>query len=51
MTTQDSSRSPFAVSDFRLLWIGEAVSTLGDQFALTALPWLGGRRGRLTHAS
>ena len=26
--------------DFRLLWIGEAVSALGDQFALVALPWL-----------
>ena len=26
--------------DFRLLWLGEAVSALGDQFALIALPWL-----------
>jgi MFS family permease len=33
-------RSAFAVRDFRLLWIGEAVSTLGDQFAMIALPWL-----------
>jgi Na+/melibiose symporter-like transporter len=33
-------RNPFAVRDFRLLWIGEAVSALGDQFALIALPWL-----------
>jgi MFS family permease len=33
-------RNPFAVRDFRLLWIGEAVSGLGDQFALIALPWL-----------
>ncbi len=33
-------RSAFAVRDFRLLWIGEAVSSLGDQFALIALPWL-----------
>lgn len=32
--------SPFAIRDFRLLWIGEAVSALGDQFALIALPWL-----------
>jgi MFS family permease len=28
------------VRDFRLLWLGEAISTLGDQFALIALPWL-----------
>lgn len=34
------SRNPFAVRDFRLLWIGEAVSTLGDQFVFIALPWL-----------
>lgn len=33
-------RNPFAVRDFRFLWIGEAVSALGDQFALIALPWL-----------
>jgi hypothetical protein len=35
-----AARTPFAVRDFRLLWIGEAVSSLGDQFALIALPWL-----------
>ncbi len=34
------SRSPFGTRDFRLLWLGEAVSALGDQFALIALPWL-----------
>jgi len=34
------SRSPLAVRDFRLLWLGEAISTLGDQFAMIALPWL-----------
>ena len=34
------SQNPFAVRDFRLLWVGEAVSSLGDQFALIALPWL-----------
>jgi hypothetical protein len=33
-------KSVFGVRDFRLLWLGEAVSTLGDQFALIALPWL-----------
>jgi MFS family permease len=38
--TQAPSRNPFAVRDFRLLWIGEAVSAVGDQFALIALPWL-----------
>ena len=26
--------------DYRLLWIGQAVSHLGDQFHLIALPWL-----------
>lgn len=31
---------PLAVSDFRLLWIGQSVSILGDQFHLVALPWL-----------
>jgi Na+/melibiose symporter-like transporter len=38
--TDQRPRSPFALRDFRLLWVGEAVSTLGDQFALIALPWL-----------
>lgn len=32
--------SPLVERDFRLLWLGEAVSTIGDQFALIALPWL-----------
>lgn len=39
-STETRSRNPFAVRDFRLLWAGEAVSVLGDQFALIALPWL-----------
>lgn len=39
-TTRAATRSPFGVRDFRLLWLGEAVSALGDQFALIALPWL-----------
>ncbi len=31
---------PLRVRDFRLLWIGESISLLGDQFYLIALPWL-----------
>jgi MFS family permease len=37
---QPKPRSVFAVRDFRLLWFGEAISALGDQFAMIALPWL-----------
>lgn len=32
--------SPLSVRNFRLLWIGESVSLLGDQFYMIALPWL-----------
>src|SRR5215216_661384 len=32
--------SPLGVRNFRLLWIGEAISLLGDQFYMIALPWL-----------
>src|SRR5215217_220120 len=32
--------SPLRVRNFRLLWIGEAISLLGDQFYMIALPWL-----------
>ena len=39
-TTGPRARNPFAIRDFRLLWVGEAVSAIGDQFALIALPWL-----------
>jgi len=28
------------VRDFRLLWFGETISILGDQFYIVALPWL-----------
>jgi MFS family permease len=35
-----SSHSAFVVRDFRFLWLGETISSLGDQFALVALPWL-----------
>src|SRR5512146_2753108 len=31
---------PLRVRDFRLLWMGAAVSLFGDQFYLVALPWL-----------
>jgi Na+/melibiose symporter-like transporter len=39
MTTERPA-SPLRLRDFRLLWIGESISALGDQFALIALPWL-----------
>ena len=26
--------------DYRMLWIGQSISHLGDQFHLIALPWL-----------
>ncbi len=32
--------SPLSNRNFRLLWIGEGISLLGDQFYLVALPWL-----------
>lgn len=31
---------PLAIRNFRLLFIGESVSNIGDQFYLVALPWL-----------
>src|SRR5947208_6966209 len=33
-------KSVFANAHFRNLWLGGAVSALGDQFYLVALPWL-----------
>ena len=39
------SAQPLAVRDFRLLWLGESVSLLGDQFYLVGLPWLTLRLG------
>ncbi|MGQ0760904.1 MAG: MFS transporter [Acidobacteriota bacterium] len=33
-------RRPLASRDFRLLFVGQAISMLGDQFYLLALPWL-----------
>ena len=35
-----SFRSLFRLRNFRLLWSGEAISVVGDQFYLIALPWL-----------
>src|SRR5947199_8131085 len=35
-----SAWQPLALRDFRLLFVGQAVSLLGDQFYLVALPWL-----------
>jgi hypothetical protein len=32
--------SPLSVRNFRLLWIGEGISLLGDQFYMIALPWM-----------
>jgi len=40
MTTVTKTPSPLSVRDFRLLWIGESVSLLGDQFTIIAFPWL-----------
>src|SRR6185503_8115053 len=33
-------RRPLASRDFRLLFVGQAISMIGDQFYLLALPWL-----------
>src|SRR5712692_82450 len=32
--------APLGARNFRILWIGETVSVLGDQFYFVALPWL-----------
>jgi hypothetical protein len=37
---QPSLWHPLRIRNFRLLFIGESVSQLGDQFYLVALPWL-----------
>src|SRR5262249_33662701 len=39
-TNAQKPASPLKVRNFRLLWIGEGISLLGDQFYLIALPWL-----------
>lgn len=41
--TQESENSFWAIlklSNFRLIWLGEGISMLGDQFYMIALPWL-----------
>src|SRR5262245_12382591 len=35
-----SLMSAVKVRDFRLVWAGESISLLGDQFYMVALPWL-----------
>ena len=43
MTTfvpQLSVVQPLRIRSFRIVWMGETVSMLGDQFYLVALPWL-----------
>jgi MFS family permease len=35
-----ANRNPLQIPGFRLLWTGRAISVLGDQFYLVALPWL-----------
>lgn len=40
-TTRNASpASVLRIRNFRLLWIGEGISLLGDQFYLIAMPWL-----------
>jgi MFS family permease len=40
MAPSAPARHPLRVRDFRLLFVGEAVSLVGDAFAMIALPWL-----------
>jgi MFS family permease len=40
LATNSSPASILGIRNFRLLWIGEGISLLGDQFYLIALPWL-----------
>jgi MFS family permease len=38
--TKVSPINVLKIRNFRLLWIGEGISLLGDQFYMIALPWL-----------
>lgn len=40
LANNSSLASILGIRNFRLLWIGEGISLLGDQFYLIALPWL-----------
>lgn len=40
MNKKTSPLNIFRQRDFKLLWIGEAISLIGDQFYMIALPWL-----------
>ena len=39
-STGSSMWSILKLRNVRLLWLGEAISVLGDQFHMIALPWL-----------
>ena len=39
-STNASPANLLRIRNFRLLWIGEGISLLGDQFYMIALPWL-----------
>lgn len=39
-STNPTPTNPLRHGSFRLLWLGETVSVMGDQFYLLALPWL-----------
>ena len=39
-TINAAPMSVLRIRNFRLLWIGEGISLLGDQFYMIALPWL-----------
>jgi MFS transporter len=40
VSPRPSLLSVLSVRDFRLVWVGQSISTLGDQFSIIALPWL-----------